>query len=177
VSNVRWLDENEARAWRSLQMMQMRLNAELARDLAAHSQLSYPEYVVLVALTDRAAGEMRVFELGVNLGWEKSRVSHQVARMAARGLVEKRTCGADRRGQVVVVTARGREEIAAAAPSHLDAVRRLFVDRLTRAQLEQVATTAETILGAVIEEQQGRCRDQGYDPNELGPALPQGVPG
>jgi DNA-binding MarR family transcriptional regulator len=157
-------------------MMQMRLNAELARDLAAHSKLSYPEYVVLVALTDRADGEMRVFELGMNLGWEKSRVSHQVARMAARGLVEKRTCGADRRGQVVAVTGRGRQEIAAAAPSHLDAVRRLFIDRLTRAQLEQMATTAETVLGAVIEEERGRCREHGYDPDELAPTAPHGVP-
>jgi DNA-binding MarR family transcriptional regulator len=156
-------------------MMQMRLNAELARDLAAHSELTYPEYVVLVALTDRADGEMRVFELGLHLGWEKSRVSHQVARMAARGLLEKRTCGADRRGQVVAVTARGRQEIAAAAPSHLEAVRRLFIDRLTPSQLEQLATTAETVLGAVAEEQHRRCTDQGYDPDELGPTLPQGV--
>jgi DNA-binding MarR family transcriptional regulator len=157
-------------------MMQMRLNAELARDLAAHSQLSYPDYVVLVALTDRAGGEMRVFELGLHLGWEKSRVSHQVARMAARGLLEKRTCGADRRGQVVAVTARGRQEIEAAAPSHLDAVRRLFVDRLTPSQLEQLATTAETVLGVVIEEQRGRCSEHAYDPNELGPTVPLGVP-
>jgi len=149
MGEVRWLDEPESRAWRSLQMMLMRLNAELSRDLSAHSRLSYQDYVVLVALTDRPGGDKRVFELGRDLGWEKSRISHQVARMAARGLVEKRPCGGDRRGQVVAVTARGRDEIAAAAPSHLAAVRRLFIDRLTPTQLRQVATVCETVLAAV----------------------------
>jgi len=46
MSEVRWLDEREERAWRSLQLMQMRLNAQLARDLAAHSELSYQDYMV-----------------------------------------------------------------------------------------------------------------------------------
>jgi hypothetical protein len=53
VDDVRWLTEREDRAWRSLQFMQLRLEGELARQLAADSGLSYPDYVVLVALTDR----------------------------------------------------------------------------------------------------------------------------
>ena len=69
--------------------MQMRLEGELARQLAADSGLSYPDYLVLVALTDRPDGRMRLFELAGVLGWEKSRLSHHVARMATRGLVKK----------------------------------------------------------------------------------------
>ena len=157
MSAPRWLDQTEERAWRSLQQMQMRLNAELARDLAIHSRLSYQDYVVLVALTARPDGEMRVCELGRDLGWEKSRVSHQVARMTSRGLVEKRTYAEDRRGQVVLVTDQGRQEIGAAAPSHLDAVRRLFVDRLTAAQLQHVAAVSETVLATLDEAEQKRC--------------------
>ena len=59
-----WLNEREERAWRALQFMQMRLEGELARQLAADSGLSYPDYVVLVALTDQPDGRMRLFELG-----------------------------------------------------------------------------------------------------------------
>lgn len=149
MKTVRWLDEREARAWRNLQFMQMRLEGELARQLAADSGLSYPDYLVLVALTDRPDGRMRAFELAEVLGWEKSRLSHHVARMAGRGLVTKEKCESDRRGAFVVVTKRGRAEIEAAAPGHLAAVRRLFIDHLTPDQLEAVAEVAETVLAAI----------------------------
>lgn len=143
---MQWLSDSELRAWRSLQFMQMRLDAELARQLAVDSQLSLPEYVVLVALTDRPEGRMRFFELAEQLGWEKSRSSHQVARMCDRGLVTKEKCDSDRRGAYVVITARGRQEIAAAAPGHVAAVRRLFVDVLTPEQLTVIGDAAEAVL-------------------------------
>lgn len=149
MSDVRWLDEREERAWRALQFMQMRLEAELARQLAAESGLSYPDYLVLVALTDDPEGRLRPFELGRVLGWEKSRLSHHVARMTARGLVRKEKCAADRRGAVVAVTAKGRREIAAAAPGHVRAVRRLFVDLLTPGQLDTVAAVAGKVLAGL----------------------------
>lgn len=151
MEKVRWLDEREARAWRALQLMQMRLEGELARQLAGQAGLSYPDYVVLAALTDRPDGRMRLFELARDLGWEKSRVSHHIARMAQRGLVKKERCAADGRGAFVVVTRRGRKEIDAAAPGHVDAVRRLFIDRLTPGQLDAVGAAAETVLAALDE--------------------------
>jgi DNA-binding MarR family transcriptional regulator len=131
--------------------MQMRLEGELARQLAKDSGLSYPDYLVLVALTDRPDGRVRLFELADVLGWEKSRASHHVGRMVDRGLVKKKTCASDRRGFYVVVTARGRHEIAAAAPGHVATVRRLFVDRLTPEQLDAVGDAAEAVLAAFDE--------------------------
>jgi DNA-binding MarR family transcriptional regulator len=152
VTDVRWLDAREARAWRALQAMQLRLTGRLARDLAATSQLSYSDYLVLVALTERPEGRMRLFELASILGWEKSRLSHQVARMAERGLVTKEKCGEDRRGAFVVVTDGGRRAIEAAAPRHVETVRRLFIDRLTPRQLDAVRSAAETVLAGLAEE-------------------------
>lgn len=151
MEQVRWLDEREERAWRALQFMQMRLDGELARQLATDSGLSYPDYVVLVALTDRPDGRMRLFELADVLGWEKSRLSHHVARMTGRGLVDKERCDTDRRGAFVVVTKQGRKEIEGAAPGHVAAVRRLFLDHLSPAQLDAVAEAAETVLAALDE--------------------------
>lgn len=146
---VRWLTKREERAWRALQFMQMRLEANLARQLAADSGLSYPDYVVLVALTDEADGRLRLYELAHVLGWEKSRLSHHIARMVERGLVKKERCDADRRGAFVVVTKRGRRELEAAAPGHVAAVRRLFVDPLTPAQLDAIGKAAEAVLSAL----------------------------
>jgi DNA-binding MarR family transcriptional regulator len=151
MDEVTWLDDQEERAWRGLQFMQMRLTGELARQLAADSGLSYQDYLVLVALTDQRDGRLRLFELGELLGWEKSRVSHHVARMTARGLVRKEPCDTDRRGAFVVVTRRGRREIERAAPGHVRTVRKLFVDQLTPRQLDAVADAAEAVLNGLVE--------------------------
>lgn len=145
MSDVRWLDEREARAWRGFQSMQFRLNAVLSRELAADSDLSYSDYQVLVALTDQADGRLRAFELGAELGWEKSRVSHHVSRMTDRGFVRREKCPSDMRGAFVVVTDSGRAAIERAAPGHVAAVRRWFVDLLTPEQLDalgEIATLA-----------------------------------
>ena len=153
-SMTEWLDEREERAWRALQFMQMRLEEALARQLTDDSNLSYPDYLVLVALTDRPDGTLRVFELSAVLGWEKSRTSHHVGRMANRGLVNKERCGSDRRGAYVSVTDLGRSELDAAAPGHVEVVRRLFVDRLTTDQLDVIADAAENVLAAFDEPSQ-----------------------
>jgi DNA-binding MarR family transcriptional regulator len=149
MDEVRWLDEREERAWRALQSMQMRLNARLAAELAEASDLSHSEYKVLVSLTDRPDGRMRLFELAADLGWEKSRVSHQIARMADRGLVAKDKCSDDRRGAFVVVTDQGRAAIEAAAPHHVETVRRLFVEPLTAAEIDALGSVAQKILDAI----------------------------
>jgi len=147
--DVRWLDEREARAWRSLQFMQMRLDAELARRLAAESTLSLQDYVVLVALTEQPDGRLRSFELSRILGWEKTRLSHHVGRMVQRGLVAKEECPSDRRGLFVVATPGGRREIERAAPAHLGHVRRLFIDLLSADELEVLGDVSLRVLGAL----------------------------
>lgn len=158
MEEVRWLDEREARAWRALQYMQLRLSGRLAADVAATSELSYADYLVLVALSDRADGRARLFELAEVLGWEKSRVSHQVARMAGRGLLRKERCGNDRRGAFVVATETGHGAIEAAAPHHVAMVRRLFIDPLTPTELDAVTSVAEKVLATL---EQDRTKDVG----------------
>jgi DNA-binding MarR family transcriptional regulator len=159
MDGVRWLDEREAAAWRGLQSMQMQLSATLARALADDSDLSYPDYEVLVALTDQPDGRRRPFELARELGWEKSRLSHHVSRMARRGLVSRVRCPSDQRGSLVVVTDKGVAAIAAAAPGHVDAVRRYVVDRLSPAQLDSLAAISAAVLAALREADP--CPDDG----------------
>jgi DNA-binding MarR family transcriptional regulator len=146
---VRWLSEREAAAWRGLQTMQLQLNATLARELAGDSDLSYPDYMVLVALTDQPDGRRRPFELAGDLGWEKSRVSHHVSRMVRRGLVDRVRCPSDQRGSFVVITDKGYTALAAAAPGHVGAVRRYVIDRLSPEQLDTLAAISAVVLSAL----------------------------
>jgi DNA-binding MarR family transcriptional regulator len=161
MTDVQWLDEHEERAWRALQFMQMRLEAELARQLANGSGLSYSDYLVLVALTDRTEARLRLFELGEILGWEKSRLSHHVGRMEDRGLVKKEKCDSDRRGAFVALTRQGRRAIELAAPGHVGVVRRLFIDKLTPSELDVIGTASERVLADMNDRRSTKAHDAG----------------
>lgn len=143
-----WLNPAEERAWRALQLLQLRLEAEMARDLQRSSDLTYAEYLVLVALTGAERDALRLHELATMLSWETSRTSHQVARMTRRGLLDRRTSAQDRRGCEVSATDRGRAAIEAAAPAHLAAVRRLFFDHLSADEVAAIGDAAAKVLEA-----------------------------
>ena len=131
MTKTRWLNDDEERAWRNYLRMYRVLESALARELQADSQLSLPDFEVLVALTDVDDARLRVSALAQALQWEKSRLSHQIARMARRGLVAREECAEDGRGAFVVLTPAGRAAIEAAAPSLVESVRQLFFDALT----------------------------------------------
>ena len=144
---TRWLDESEQQVWRSFLTVQSRLTAHLGRQLQATSALSLADFEVLVALSDVTTGRRRAFELGRLLDWEKSRLSHHLTRMERRGLITREGCGTDRRGAYVVLTPEGRAAIEAAAPGHVEEVRRIVFDVLAP---EQVAALGE-ICGSLLE--------------------------
>jgi len=123
-----WLSPAEQHAWRSFIRLHQRLIATLARDLQAHAKLSAADFEVLVALTDTAEGRQRFQDLAKTIDWEQSRLSHQIARMVKRGLVARDECPDDGRGVFVAITATGRTTIEAAAPHHVDTIRRLVID-------------------------------------------------
>jgi DNA-binding MarR family transcriptional regulator len=141
-----WLTEEEQRAWRGFLFVNLKLHERLSREMGAASSLSYTDYMILVALTDQTSYSLRLYEISEALGWEKSRLSHHVARMVERGLVERCECPGDRRGTSVIVTPYGREQLEAEAPHHVAAVRKLFVDRLTPDQLGVLATLPTSLL-------------------------------
>lgn len=146
TKQTRWLTEPEQRAWRGYIAMQAQLTARLNRQLQADSELSHSDFAVLVALTDTPEGRVRIFALARELQWEKSRLSHHLARMQKRGLVSREECPSDARGAFVVLTPAGREAIDAAAPKHVETVRRLVFDALTPVQVEALTGIADRIL-------------------------------
>jgi len=129
----RWLTEDEQQIWRNYLTMGTRLQAAMNRQLQQDCGLSLADYEVLVTLSER--GGMRIFELGDLVGWEQSRLSHQLGRMRTRGLVERRDSAQDRRGATIEITSSGREALAAAAPGHVELVRSVIFDALPQAQL------------------------------------------
>ncbi|MFE7644253.1 MarR family winged helix-turn-helix transcriptional regulator [Streptomyces phaeoluteigriseus] len=149
---VRWLTPEEQGAWRAFVRLHERLGGRLARMLQTESGLSVADFAVLVQLTDVPAGRQRFLDLARALEWEKSRMSHHIARMAKRGLVVRDECVEDGRGAFVVITDAGREAIEGAAPLHVEAVRDLFLDHVTPAELRTLAQVSERVVAKLDED-------------------------
>ena len=142
----RWLTAEEQRAWRGLLRMTSQLNARMNRQLQDAYGVSLADYDVLVVLSEAPTGRLRVFEIADALAWEQSRVSHQLARMQRRGLVTRQECRTDARGAFVVLTDVGRAAIERAAPAHVETVRQLVFDGLSRDQLAALTAVTSRVL-------------------------------
>lgn len=151
MGETQWLDDGQQRAWRSWLDVNARLSTALHRRLQASSGLSLADYEILVALTDVPDRTLRMYEIGERLGWEKSRVSKQVARMATRDLVRRRDCIADRRGAFVDLTEAGAAAIEAAAPDHVDLVRSVVFEGLDADQVEALTRWTDSVLARLDE--------------------------
>ena len=140
-----WLDEVEMHAWRSLLRAHARLLARLDAELQASQGMSVTDYGVLVQLSEEEDGRMRMSELADRLLLSPSGLTRRLDGLVATGLVERHRCPTDRRGAYAVLTVAGRSRLQAAAPDHVEQVRRHFVDRLSRAQLEALADALDKV--------------------------------
>jgi DNA-binding MarR family transcriptional regulator len=142
----RWLDVREQAAWRAYLEMNAKLTARLNREMQEQSGISIADFSVLVQLSEHLDARMRVLELARALGWEKSRLSHQLTRMQQRGLIERSNCSEDRRGAFVVLTDRGRATVETAAPRHVESVRRYMFDELRPDQVDALGEIAQRVV-------------------------------
>jgi len=145
MKNAKPLNEREERAWRGFHRMRVELVAHLASELVQESGLSEADYAVLVAVSEAPGRMIRWRDLCRQLQWDRSRLSHQIARMEERGTVRRVPCERDARGYDVELTRAGLRAIEAAAPRHLEAVRHCFVDLLTPEQLDALGDITDTV--------------------------------
>jgi DNA-binding MarR family transcriptional regulator len=165
---TRWLDDREQQVWRSFLSASSRLEAHLARRMQADGQMSMADFGVLVSLSEAPDGRLRAFALGRELQWEKSRLSHHLTRMERRGLILREDCGTDRRGAFVVITPAGRAALDTAAPPHVEAVRTAVFDRLTPAQVGQLAEICDVLLAGLDGAASGPTADEDEDEDDSG---------
>ncbi|MEI8407126.1 MULTISPECIES: MarR family winged helix-turn-helix transcriptional regulator [unclassified Kribbella] len=149
MTEPRWLDAREARLWQSYRDAYRELMRALESRLIGNSGLSGADYALLHPLSVAEEGVLRTRDLGRSVGWERSRLSHQVSRMEKRGLVCREECVSDARGSMVRLTDLGRKAVEAAAPDHVDAVRTYFFDHLSHAEQDQLAAMLDRIVANI----------------------------
>ena len=110
------LDERQRLMWKAYRDLYQELSTVLEDQLLRDAGLSGSEYAVLVELSHSPDGVLRARELGSELGWDRSRLSHLVGRMEKRRLVAREECEEDARGSMVRLSDAGRATVDGIAP-------------------------------------------------------------
>ena len=144
---TRWLTDDQQRVWRAWLLGTAVLNERLDAQLREHD-LDLAEYEILVTLSEAVDRQLRMAELADAVHQSRSRLTHTVTRMEKRGLIERTTCPTDRRGVWANLTAAGVRLLEDAAPSHVDCVRRNFVDAVDPEDYAAVGRAMQAVLRA-----------------------------
>ena len=145
----RWLDAEERRIWLSLAAVVIRLPAALDAQLQRDAGISHFEYQVLAGLSEAPGRTMRMSELALFTEGSLPRLSQVVGRLEKRGWVHRTPDPADGRYTLAILSDEGWEKIAATAPGHVEAVRRLVFDPLTKTQTRQLREINRRIMRAI----------------------------
>jgi DNA-binding MarR family transcriptional regulator len=93
---------------------------------------------VLLFLADSSEGRLRMSELADSVLLSRSGLTRLVDRLERQGLLRRESCASDRRGAYAAITQRGRELFDRARATHLDGVRRRFLDHLSADELRSL---------------------------------------
>ena len=143
-----WLTEVEQRAWLGFLHSNRAVFAALESQLHSEAGMPLAHYSILVRLSEAPGRTLRMGELASQLFASPSSVSHASTRLEALGWIRRQNDRVDRRAQFAVLTDAGADALAAAAPGHIQAVRRLLISRLSPEQLDQLIAISQAILTA-----------------------------
>jgi DNA-binding MarR family transcriptional regulator len=142
---VDWLDDEEMRAWRGLVEVSADLHASLEAELMEAFGFSEGDYAVLVNLSEAPERRQRMCDLAARLHLSPSGLTRRLDGLVRAGLVAREPSAADRRVTLAVLTDAGYTALEAAAPLHVDGVRRHFLRHLSRAQARQLGNTFDAL--------------------------------
>lgn len=163
VEDARWLSDEQQRVWRDWLLGSAWIDEYLDADLRRYG-LDLGEYEILVSLSEAPDRRLRMSELAQAVHQSRSRLTHAVARMERAGLIVRHSARDDRRGVLATLTEAGFALLESAAPGHVDAVRRVFVDAVSPQDYEAVGRAMRAVLAV---------KDSAGDSHRT----PAGVPG
>jgi DNA-binding MarR family transcriptional regulator len=145
----RWLSDRQQLAWRAFLQASMQLFQQLDGELQHDAGLPLAYYQTLAMLSEAPDRTLRMSELALRTWSSRSRLSHAVDRLEERGWVRRLTCPEDRRGSYAQLTDEGFAVLQAAAPSHVESVRRHLFDLLSDDEVAALAETSRKIAASL----------------------------
>ena len=146
----RWLNDEERQAWLTLGSLMVQLGPVLDAQLRRDAGLTHFEYNVLAVLSEAADRTRRMSELAALADGSLSRLSQVVARLEKKGWVRRSPDPTDGRYTLATLTDAGWQKVVETAPGHVEEVRRVVFDPLTRAQVHQLTNIGQRILRVVV---------------------------
>ena len=171
-----WLDDDQADAWLALVAILEILPSTLDSQLLRDADLTFFEFLVLTQLAEEPERTMRLSELAAATHTTLPRLSRVIGRLEKDGLVVREASRNDARSRLARLTDLGWERLDEAAPGHVELVRRIFVDRLTRDQLDHVRRIGTRLLAALDPSDRvlaGRRQARSGRPGLPGPPTPR----
>ena len=129
-------------AWLNFRFIGEETSLRVSRELAQLTGITGGQFGILNNLS-RQGGELRQQRLADLMRWDRTRLSHQVTRMAQRNLVQRIKRSSE--GTIVQITGLGERELERIRPVLSDAVRKHYFARLTREQLRYVDELAKML--------------------------------
>jgi len=129
--------------------MIIRLPSALDEQLLRDAGISHFEYQVLAGLSMSPDRTRRMSDLAAFAEGSLSRLSQVVSRLESRGWVRRTPDPTDGRYTLAILTDDGWDKVVATAPGHVEEVRRLVFDPLTRAQHRQLREIGQRIMRAI----------------------------
>jgi DNA-binding MarR family transcriptional regulator len=146
---VKWLTPAEVESWLSLVRLMSWLPWSIDQQLRRDSDLSMVEYQVLAMLSGSPERTMRMSSLAEVTNASLSRLSHLFKRLEARGLVRREPDPTDGRFTNGILTEKGFDTLADAAPGHVAHVRSIVIDVLSPEQLRRLGRDASRIMARI----------------------------
>jgi DNA-binding MarR family transcriptional regulator len=144
---TRWLDDDELRAWLKLAGVMLKLSPALDSQLQRDFDLTHFDYLCLAMLSESDDRTLPMSELAAQTNATLSRLSHVISKLERRGWVARTPSPHSRRVTLVSLTDDGWKVLVEAAPGHVETVRSLVFDDLSR---EDVAAL-DRIAGHIVE--------------------------
>ncbi|UQU63807.1 MarR family transcriptional regulator [Couchioplanes caeruleus] len=146
MDEPRWLTEEQQQTWRRFVEVLVKLPAGLEGQLQRDAGVTHMGYLVLATLSERPDRRLPMSRLAKKASASLSRLSHVVARLESQGWVRRERDPEDGRVQIAVLTDDGYRKIVETAPGHAGMVQQLVFDRLSPAQVRQLAKLCDALL-------------------------------
>lgn len=148
----RALSDLEFQAWSSFHALRNSLLPHLAKKLFENSGLTEAEYQVLIGIKSSKEQGIKSKDLSKFLGWDTTRLSHQIARMEEKKLIQKVNCAQDARSFYIKLSNKGKKIIDEVLPTQMFEVKKYFANALEENDLKNLIKISNSIISNLKDE-------------------------